>query len=206
MLAKRWFLLAIGVQLLILFSLIGVHSFTQMTGEPVMLKTAPRDPWDPFRGEYVVLSYEISRLEVGTIPMEGEPYVRGQRVWVTLAEGNPYWTAVAVSDRRPQTTAGQLAVRGTVEWMSEGWGPVPGEPIDRPNPERPGDEKPVEWRERMPGELFLRYGIEQFYVPEGEGPGLERPEAELTVEALVDRFGRIALRKVFVDGKEIRWQ
>jgi uncharacterized membrane-anchored protein len=201
MFAKRWFLLAIGVQLLILFSLIGVHSFTQMTGEPVMLKTAPRDPWDPFRGEYVVLSYEISRLEVGTIPMEGEPYVRGQRVWVTLQEGNPYWTAVAVSDRRPQIIAGQRAVRGTVEWMHEGWGPEPAEPTDGSDPERPR-ESPQE----MPGELFLRYGIEQFYVPQGEGPDLERAQAEMTVEALVDRFGRIALRKVYVDGKEIRWQ
>lgn len=198
----RTFWAAVALQILILFGMMGVHGFTLATGEPVLLKTAPVDPWDMFRGQYVRLTYEISRIEEGSIPMEGAPYQRGDRVWVTLQQGDPFWTAVAVSDRRPVTAAGQIAVRATVEWMHEGW-EVPAEPVGEDRP-RPADGREVP--RRMPGELRLRYGIEQFYVPEGEGLDLERQQEQMTVEALVDRFGRIALHKVFVAGREIRWR
>lgn len=186
MTAKRWFWLAVALQLLLLFGLIGRHSYTLATGTPVVLKTEPVDPWDPFRGEYVRLSYTISQFEEGELPMQGAPYRSGQAIWVTLQPGNPYWTAVAVSDRRPSgLTAGQVALRGNVQWYDPGWAEGP---------------QPIKAR------VFIRYGIEQFYVPEGEGPGLEQRQRDMHVEALVDGFGRAALKRVFLEGKEIRWQ
>ncbi|HEY3366040.1 MAG TPA: GDYXXLXY domain-containing protein [Symbiobacteriaceae bacterium] len=185
--AKK-FWLAVAVQILILFGLIGVHSYTLVTGSPVLLKTAPVDPWDPFRGDYVSLNYDISRLHPDALPMTGLPYQSGQEVWVTLKAGNPYWTAAAVSDRRPAVTGGGIALKGTVQWYSEQYTAPPGGP------------SPV-----RPAELMIRYGIEQFYVPEGEGQKIQDQRPDISVEAMVDRFGRAALHKVFISGKEIQW-
>lgn len=201
---RRWLWLAVALQLLILLGMVGRHSYTVATGQPVRLKTAPRDPWDPFRGEHVVLNYEISLLRESAVPLEGKPYESGSRVWVLLRQGTPFWTAVRVSRERPQTGSGEVAVLATVEYFTE-------QGFARPEPEPvppPGEVKrppePLEPRQTGP-EVRLRYGIEQFYVPEGQGRRLEELGTKLEVEAVVDRFGRIALRKVFAGDEEIRW-
>lgn len=174
---KRGFWVAVALQVVILVGMMGLHGYTLATGSPVVLKTVPVDPWDPFMGQYVTLRYEISSLKASQVVMTGTPYRRGQQVWVSLRKGHPYWSAVAVSARRPEAGPGEMIMRGTVEST---------------------------WDER--GQVWIRYGIEQFYVPEGEGQKLEQNQPELTVEALVDSFGRAALSRVFYKGEEIRWR
>ena len=153
MTSKRWFWLAVAVQILVLVGMMGTHGFTVLTGQPVRLQSVPVDPWDLFRGEYVTLRYDISQFEPGKIPMEGAPYTRGQTIWVKLQNGEPTATALAVSSRRPAAAPGEVVLKGRVEWYraphSDAWG-------------------------SDPGELTIRYGVEQFYVPQGEGLGLER--------------------------------
>ena len=180
---KRWlFVAAVALQVMLLLGMAARHTYTLQTGRPIRLETVPVDPWDMFRGEYVQLRYKISELSAGQIPMTGAPYERGQRVWVTLRQADPYWVAVALSDRKPAVGGGEVALQGRVEWwMTEG-GPTGGP------------------------QGSVHYGIEQFYVPEGEGPGLEERRLQISVEARVDRFGRAALSRVFVDGKEIEWR
>ncbi|MDP2856661.1 MAG: GDYXXLXY domain-containing protein [Bacillota bacterium] len=180
---RRWFFLTVAIQVLVLLGMAARHTYTVRTGQPVMLETAPVDPWSPLRGQYVRLSYKVSMLREGEVAFSGAPYRDGQRVWVTLRKGDPYWKAAAVSDRRPPAAAGEVAVLGTVQWMS--W----------------GGEASV----KGPAEVSVRYGIEQFYVPEGEGQELESG-ASLSVEVRVDSLGRAALSRVFRDGKEITWQ
>jgi uncharacterized membrane-anchored protein len=178
---NRWFWAAIGLQVLVLLGMVGRHGYTLATGLPVMLKTAPVDPWDPLRGEYVTLRYEISQLEEGKVTMTASSYRRGETVWVLLQPEGQYWNAIMVADRRPLTSTEQIAVRGTVEEYDPGFN-------------------------GHPRQVRLRYGIEQFYVPEGEGRGIEQGRADMTVEALVDSFGRAGLHRVFLEGKEIRWR
>lgn len=184
---KRLFWLAVAVQILVLTGMMSIHGFTVATGQPVRLQSVPVDPWDLFRGEYVILAYDISQFEPGQFPMEGTPYKRGQTVWVKLREGGPTATAtaVAISSRRPAVGPGEVAIKGRVEWYQEAhkdyWG-------------------------SYPGDLRIRYGVEQFYVPQGEGPGLERERERLIVEVKVDRFGRAALSRVFRGDEEIRWR
>lgn len=184
---KHWFILAVAIQVLVLLGMAARHAYTVRTGQPVMLETAPVDPWSLLRGQYVRLSYKISMLREGEVTFSGAPYRDGQRIWVTLRKGDPYWKAVSVSDRRPATATGEVAVLGTVQWMS--WS---GEPSG-------------ESSTRRPAEVSVRYGIEQFYVPEGEGRELESGRASLSVEVRVDSLGRAALSRVFRDGKEITW-
>lgn len=194
MTVKRRFWWAVALQVAVLVSMIAVHSYTVATGAAVTLKTVPADPWSYLTGRYVALNYEISRLTEGQVPMEGAPYKRGQTVWVTLQKGDPYWTAVAVSTRRPALggllVAGrvpgpnQVALRGTV---TSAWQPY------------------LQSTATTPWEYNLRYGIEQFYIPEREKT-LDRRGLNFTVEVLVDSFGRAVLHRVFLDGQPIRWQ
>ncbi len=183
---RRRFWLAVAIQVAVLLAMIAVHGFTLATGRAVTLKTRPIDPWSLMSGRYVALSYDISGLTEGQVPMTGGPYKRGQTVWVTLQKGDPYWQAVALSDRRPAVGPDQVALRGMV---SSDWQPVPfvaGEPA-------------------RPWQYVIQYGIEQFYIPEGE-TAIERRGAEFTVEALVDSTGRAALHRVFLDGKQLNWR
>jgi uncharacterized membrane-anchored protein len=178
---NRRFWMAVALQVIILLAMVSMHGYTLLTGEPVMLKTAPIDPWDPFRGEYVQLNYDISQLDAA-LPMEGYPYRSGQQVWVTLRRGEPYWAAVAVSDRKPATGPGEVALRGRIRWID---GPEEGQ---------------------QAGRIFLSYGIEQFYVPEGQGRELQGQMVEMAVQAVVDKGGRAAIRSVFLEGEPIEWR
>ncbi|HLN63637.1 MAG TPA: GDYXXLXY domain-containing protein [Symbiobacteriaceae bacterium] len=183
MVSKRWFWLAVALQVLLLLGMVGRHAYTVATGQPILLQTAPVDPWDMFRGEYVRLNYTISRIDVAATPTSGGPFKRGQAVWVVMQQGEPSWTLVAVHAAHPGTAPGQIALKATV--VQEQWGES-----QRPQP------------------MLLEYGIEQFYVPEGEGPKLEQAarDHKLTVQVLVDNFGRAVVHKVFTDGQEVRWR
>jgi len=185
---KLWFALAVALQVLVLLGMVGRHTYTLQTGAPILLKTAPVDPWDIFRGEYVVLGYEISSLHSNAVVMEGGPFKRSQNLWVVLQPGDPFHTPVRVSANRPtDLAAGQVALKGRVEWVNI-WDGATGR-------ELPAGEM----------QLQMRYGIEQFYVPQGQGRDLETRLEQMSVRALVDRFGRAALSNVYLDGEEIRW-
>jgi uncharacterized membrane-anchored protein len=85
------------VTVLVLFPLatIAYNELKLATGEKVRLKTQPVDPIDFFRGRYVTLSYDISRVR-----MDGNP-APGTTVYVPLHEAGPYWTGDFASTIRP---------------------------------------------------------------------------------------------------------
>lgn len=53
--------------------------------------------------------------------------------------------------------------------------------------------------------VFLHYGIENFFIPEGEGKQLERPAPKdvISVKVAVDRFGNAAIEGILLNQKEI---
>jgi hypothetical protein len=53
--------------------------------------------------------------------------------------------------------------------------------------------------------LNIRYGLEKFFVPEGEGRELEqaRNQGKLTVVAAVTPSGRSAIKRLLLDGKPV---
>jgi uncharacterized membrane-anchored protein len=78
------FVIVVAAQLILPLAMIGANELALATGTKVTLLTAPVDPLDPFRGRYVELSYEISRLPAWAAT-KGTAYVelerRGDR-WV----------------------------------------------------------------------------------------------------------------------------
>ena len=73
-------------------------SWPLLTGTTVILKTQPVDPFDLLRGQYLTISYEISRVD---LPAEAK---EGDSVYVLLKEGDDkIWHAGSVSLTRPDS-------------------------------------------------------------------------------------------------------
>jgi hypothetical protein len=143
-------------------------------GTVVLLETAPVDPRDLLRGDYVILSYKISVLPA---TLFAEPLPGGSinaPVFVRLEKRGPFHEAVAASWRPVEPDAAHPVLRGRVSNWS--WA---------------GDE-----RGRIDS-VRVEYGIERYYVREGTG----QPRGTVTVEAVVTPSGGAMIRQVFVGGK-----
>jgi len=169
------------IALLMTLALIGMvakKQYTLYTGELVVLKTEPIDPRSLFRGDYVILNYAISRLDSKQYP-ELQKLRHNDAVYVTLQQQGEFWQAVAVHASYPdQVGAGEVVIRGHIDqpWLRIG---------------------------RLEGQVRVDYGIESYFVPEGEGRELERlrNKERLSLQVAVDRFGNAGIRAVLVDGK-----
>jgi uncharacterized membrane-anchored protein len=120
-------------------------------GQEVLLKVEPIDPRDLLRGDYVRLGYEIRNVPVKLVTNApaGEFVLEDGPVFVRLGKDpDGYWRARSASLGEPQgqPPAGEIDIRGMV---SGGWtlGPDASFSVD--------------------------YGIDRFYVPEGEGRAIE---------------------------------
>jgi uncharacterized membrane-anchored protein len=149
------------------------------SGTEVLLKTAPVDPRDLLRGDYVVLNYEISRVPASTV-VGGLPKEAGQRVLSVRLQkqADGFWSVVESSF-------------GTLE-------PKPDTVILKSLPfqDYPADAE---------GTIRVDYGIERYYVPEGEGHDLEeaRSDGHLTIAARVSNGGQAQIRSLLLDGKPV---
>lgn len=128
---KRW-ILATGVvvlQVLVLLYMAGERESIVLKGATVFLRTAPVDPRDPFRGDYVRLDYEISHVPTNLMSAALRPMKpdgnrpRPQVVYASLKCGEDGLASlVEVSDRAPATG---LFLRGkTSRYWSGGTCPV----------------------------------------------------------------------------------
>jgi uncharacterized membrane-anchored protein len=178
---RRALLLAAGVfQLAILAAMVTIHAAPLVVGETILLRVEPIDPRDLFRGDYMTLSYAISRVPpegiTGIPDARREPNYSGPRrepeertVYVSLepdADGR-HWHATRFSTQRPAT--GKF-IRG----------------IYRSNSYGPGR---------------LDYGIEAFYVPEGTGGKYEDATRRwhLAAEIALAPWGQAKLRGLRIE-------
>jgi uncharacterized membrane-anchored protein len=96
---RRLALLAVVlVQLALPLALAGIAAADLAFGREIRLKAEPVDPLDVFRGNFVVLTYDISNL-----PVLGEVR-RGERVCVRLVESNGSWRGGSADPGRPSGT------------------------------------------------------------------------------------------------------
>jgi uncharacterized membrane-anchored protein len=155
-------------------------------GEEVRLKVEPIDPRDLLRGDYVRLGYDISTLPVALFapPPAADAFDRSRTVYVLLRPGEDrVWSAAGASiDDRP---AADL-VR-------------PGDVVIK------GEARSV-WSET--GDMvFVDYGLDRFYLPEGEGLAIERDMRvrSFYIVAAVGEDGSSQI-KALMDGDERLFQ
>jgi len=152
------------------------------SGQEVRLEIAPVDPRDLFRGDYVVLAYRIGTVDVPSTTS----FTRGQQVFVTLRpDESKKARAVAVSAERPAATGNDIVIAGFVTATS----------VCRLNDAGNRDCK-------LGGNAVgVRYGLESYFVPQGEGKKIEIMErARLEIVAAVAASGQAAIKRLLIDG------
>ncbi|MGL3605658.1 GDYXXLXY domain-containing protein [Rhizobium sp. G187] len=150
-------------------------------GTEVLLKTTPVDPRDLLRGDYVILSYEISSIPTDRI--RGERPKDGAKL--------PLFVRL-----RPDAAGFWQVDEASFATLAE----MPGSVILRSRPVFVG-----EWMWTAGSELSVSYGIERYYVPEGEGRPIEdgRNENRVSVAARVSASGQAQIRALMLDGQPL---
>jgi len=149
--AKYLVLLAVLAQLLVLAWMAGEREWIFRTGQVVYLRTAPIDPRDLFRGDFVRLQYEINSVRaehldpaLRTAPAERK---RHEIMYTRLQPaGEGLYEATATTTTRPSEG---VFIRGRTE-----------------------DQWRMGWRGA--GHTFVKYGIEQLFVEQGAGQAIEK--------------------------------
>ena len=151
----------------------------------ITLKARPLDPRDMFRGDYVILTYDISRHRsrepAGADGAQERFYrwLRTDHAWVVVTQTPEGWAISEATIERPDALPdGAVLLRAA-----------------RSTFRRSRDEL----------EHWLDYGIERFYVPEGAGRALEDMigEGRITVDVAVADNGAAGIKALRVDGEII---
>lgn len=179
----RWGLLgAFLLQTALLAWMIVDRAMLLSDGREVRLAVVPVDPRDLLRGDYVVLSYEISRIAIDEA--EGDDgFGFHDPIYVVLRDTADGWRADSLWHDAP---ASGLFLKGIVVGIS--------------TPEDCANAAACQ-------ELLIDYNLERFFVPEGEGRELEdlRNDQRVSVDVAVAENGRAALKRLLVDG-DVRYE
>ncbi len=110
---RKTFIIVMLIPMIAILAFIGYNYYTYSTGKEILLKTAPVDPWDLFRGDYVNLRYEISTINLSRIPYEGE-FVEGADVYAVLSPGEKFWFATRAEKNKPALQKNEVCMKGKV--------------------------------------------------------------------------------------------
>jgi uncharacterized membrane-anchored protein len=148
-------------------------------GQDVLLKVEPVDPRDLLRGDYVTLTYEIRSIPVKLVTNApaGEFVPKDGPIFVRLGkDADGYWRPRSATLDTPagEPAAGEIDIRGTVAGN---------------------------WSIGSDDAFTVNYGMDRYYVPEGQGLAIEadmrtRPFGVL---AAVGRDGTAQI-KALMDG------
>jgi uncharacterized membrane-anchored protein len=170
------FALAFLVQAGLLGYMLVARASLLSNGTEVRLNVMPVDPRDFLRGDYVILSYPMSTLNLAELGGDTD-FDYSTPVYVELEPDGEVSKPVAVWRERPE---GKISIRGEMtNWSTP-----------------TGCEKDCNI-------LAIDYNLEKFFVPEGEGLELEklRNDQRIQVDVAVSDNGRAALKRLRVDGQ-----
>ena len=133
------------------------------TGSKVILQTVPVDPRDLFRGDYVILSYNISTIHLDSITSNSNDYQKGEELYVRLfsRSGGP---AEAVELSKDRFSDGTF-IAGKITYADSSY-------------------------------INLEYGIESYFVPQGEGRKIENQTGKLEVVVSINDKGKAVISKL----------
>ena len=173
------FAVAGAIQLALIGAMVIDRAGILRDGKEITLQTRPVDPRDFLRGDYVILSYDISQISADELRKQQGAKDREPVVFVKLAlQPDGFHKAVSAHFEPVPVSGNEVLIRGRIS----------------------------NWRycTNCPT-YFVNYGLEKFFVPEGEGRELEnaRNQNKLTVVAAVTSSGRAAIKRLLLDGKPV---
>lgn len=150
-------------------------------GQEVLLRIRPIDPRDLLRGDYVRLDYDISRIKTDLIANTGprKETSDGETLVVRLKPGaEGFWEAqkawFGAAEGAPADD--EIDIRGSVDG---GWTLASGANVP------------------------VKYGIERFYVPEGEGIAIQNGlrERPFSMKVAVGPDGTAQIKALMDEGR-----
>jgi uncharacterized membrane-anchored protein len=164
-------LAAAAFQVIFLVAMIGLRVTPLLAGDIIFVRVVPVDPRDLFRGDYVVLGYDFSRIPPAGIEGLEESYGQHKQQWLELPV---YVTLVPEPDGK--------------HWRAEKFS------ISQPTSGK-------YLRGRITGPGRLEFGIEAYYLQEGQGSKYEEAmrDHRLAAEIAVTADGHAALRGLRIE-------
>lgn len=172
---KIFILAAVGFQILVLVYMAGTREYIFRNGRSVYLRTAPVDPRDLFRGDYVRLNYDISQISVRDFRgnLKEHMHDRGRVVYTVLKQGPDGVAGIAyVTDEKPGE---EMFIKGRIgrDWRFT------------------STDRGIE----------VKYGIEAYFVQQGRGLEIEKKQGNrneiqtpLEMEAALGSSGTAVLK------------
>lgn len=175
------FILAITLQVVIIFSIIIFKLSILTGGTEVLLRIEPVDPTSPLRGDYATFQYSISNLD--SYLFGGSQARNGDTVYVVLYQSGKYWVARSAQLNKP-TSTNQIFIKGKV--ASGG--------VD-------SRSDIIPYQQFGSSRIHIVYGVEEYFIPEGKGRNFSFWNKEAAADVAVDENGNAALKRIYVDGK-----
>lgn len=148
-----------------------------LQGEKMTLQVEPVDPRSLFQGDYVILSYSFNNLDLSEISHDlvPEKVQNQQAVYLAFSQKNDTWAPDFVTQDATKMK-GRTYIKGKILYLSR----KPPEPGESPDPAG-YDSLPLTM-------LHANWGIEQYYVPEGQGKAIEQQIQDGIVYAQVSVY------------------
>jgi len=163
----------------------------------ITLQTEPIDPRDIFRGEYVRLSYAISRLTLDGLKGDKD-FAQGDDIYVELVpiSSRNTWLAAGAYKKMRKSAEGHRIIHGKITYVMRDAPRVAPLPGGNDMLETPCDKCTM---------VNVNYGIESYFVPEGTGGTLEKAgnERRIAVDVALDKQGKAAIKGLKLDGKTL---
>ena len=159
--------------------MIGERMMLLAGGREIVVATQPIDPTDLFRGEYVTLGFAFSRLEAAQI-QGAAPSANDAK----LSDGTAIYVTLKPENGRYVFEAASLQ-----------------------KPDQTGEGRVV-IRGLVTSAydlVTIRYGVEQYFVPQGHGRDIETGVAASRVDVVlaVGADGTAAVKTLRLDGKDV---
>lgn len=171
---RKYIIIAL-LPLLILLGLTTKPVLTYTLGEEIILKTQPVDPYDLFRGRHMVVSYEISTVDISKMPRDfthvngkdlartekDAPYInwgenyRGKKLYAVLKKDGSHHTVERIVPNKPEG----LYLPCTYQYV----------------------DKSADGKYRV----ILNYNLDKYFIPEDSNSELEDAAREGMVIAKV---------------------
>ncbi|MFS8046956.1 GDYXXLXY domain-containing protein [Rhizobium sp. BR 314] len=173
------------LQTAVLGYMVGERAWGLRSGVEVILKTAPVDPRDLLRGDYVTLNYDISRVPMSTL-RDGPPKMSltTQVLSVRLKKQEDGYWGIVESSFKPLEPKPDTVILKSLPFDYTFYGDA------------------TDASQEMIGVI---YGIERYYVPEGQGHDIEsaRNANRVAIAARISSDGKAHIRSLLLDGKSV---
>lgn len=165
---RKWFVLFLGIQIIML-SLMGLSWFvTGAQGKEIRLQTEVVDPHDIFYGDYLALGYKVNKVSSSLWKAKKEDITRYKKrsVYVTLIQKKGLWEVDGVYTTKPHVSKQRVVLNAFLNSVND------------------------------QSELNLTYGIERFYVQEQTGLKWEKMKEPLVAVVKLSPWGQVRVMKI----------